>query len=140
MELHWRRMKKRTRILAIVGAAIVVIGLAFALNGWTPLALLGYTMNTVRSAANPAGSLSVDVRSDPPVAQPVATSTPGSGDANSVASDAGNWPSYNRTVTSARFSPLSEINTQTVGSLKILCSYDTKVRETFETGPIVVNG
>jgi alcohol dehydrogenase (cytochrome c) len=133
-------MKKHTRILAIVGAAIVVIGLAFALSGWTPLALLGYMMNTVRSAANPAGSLSVDVRSDPPVARPVVTSTPGSGDANSVASDAGNWPSYNRTVTSARFSPLSEINTQTVGSLKILCTYDTKLRESFETGPIVMNG
>jgi alcohol dehydrogenase (cytochrome c) len=140
IELYWGPMTKRTRVLAIVGAAIVVIGAAIALSGWTPLALLGYAMNTVRSAGNPTGSLSVEVRSDPPTAQPMATSTAGSGDANSVASDSGNWPSYNRTVTAARFSPLREINTQTVSSLEILCSYDTKLRESFETGPIVVNG
>lgn len=125
---------------AMVGAAIVVIGLTLSLCDWTPLALLSYVMNSVRSARNPTGSLSVEVRSDPPDAQPVETSTRGSGDANSVASGSGDWPSYNRTVTSKRFSPLSEINTQTVGSLKILCSYDTKLRETFQTGLIVVNG
>jgi alcohol dehydrogenase (cytochrome c) len=128
------------RFLAIVGAAIVVIGLTLSLCGWTPLALLSYVMNSVRSAGNPTGSLSVEVRSDLPVAQPVAISTRGSGDAKSVASDSGDWPSYNRTVTSERFSPLSEINTQTVGGLKILCSYDTKLRESFESGLIVVNG
>lgn len=63
------------RVLAIVGAAIVVIVLTISLCGWTPLALLGYVMNSLRSAGNPRGSLSVEVRSDPVVAQPVATST-----------------------------------------------------------------
>jgi len=131
---------KRTRFLVIVGAAIVVIGLTLSLCGWTPLALLTYMMNSVRSAGNPAGSLSLEVRSDASVAPPVAISPRGSGHANSVASDSGDWPSYNRAVTSERFSPLSEINTQTVGSLKILCSYDAKLRESFQSGLIVVNG
>jgi len=133
-------MTKRMRFLAIVGAAIVVIGLTLSLCGWTPLALLSYVMNSVLSAGNPTGTLSVEVRSDPVVVQPVATSTRGSEDANSGGSESGNWPSYNRTVTSARFSPLSQINTHTVGSLKILCSYDTKLRESFQSGLIVVNG
>ncbi len=133
-------MTKRMRSLAIVGAAIVVIGLTLSLCGWTPLALLSYVMNSVLSAGNPTGTLSVEVRSDPVVVQPVATSTRGSEDANSGGSESGNWPSYNRTVTSGRFSPLSQINTHTVGSLKILCSYDTKLRESFQSGLIVVNG
>jgi hypothetical protein len=58
-------MTKRTRFLAIAGAAIVVIGLTISLCGWTSLALLGYVINSVRSAGNPTGSPSVEVRSDP---------------------------------------------------------------------------
>ena len=54
---------------------------------------------------------------------------------------AGNeWPSYNRTLTSERYSPLAEINAKTVGQLKVLCTYDTKQYTSFETGLIVVNG
>src|SRR5689334_19089070 len=36
----------------------------------------------------------------------------------------GDWPSYNRTLSSERHSPLSEINTNNVGKLKVLCTYD----------------
>ena len=50
------------------------------------------------------------------------------------------WPSYNRTLTSERYSPLSEINAKTVGALKILCTYDTKQYTSFEPGLIMVNG
>ena len=53
---------------------------------------------------------------------------------------AGDWPSYNKTLTSERFSDLSQINTQNVGKLKVLCSYDTKQFTTFETGLIMVEG
>ena len=54
---------------------------------------------------------------------------------------AGNeWPSYNRTLTSERYSPLAEINAKTVGKLKVLCTYDTKQYTSFETGLIMVNG
>jgi alcohol dehydrogenase (cytochrome c) len=35
------------------------------------------------------------------------------------------WPSYNKTLTSERFSDLSQINTKTVAKLKVLCTYDT---------------
>src|SRR5271157_4209282 len=39
-------------------------------------------------------------------------------------SAAGDWPSYNRTLTSERYSQVSEINTKNVGKLKVLCTYD----------------
>ena len=50
------------------------------------------------------------------------------------------WPSYNRTLTSERFSSLKAINTRTVGGLKVLCSYNTKEQSGFETGLLEVNG
>ncbi len=51
----------------------------------------------------------------------------------------GDWPSYNRTLTSERFSPLRQIDTNNVDNLKVLCTYDTKQITSFETAPIMVN-
>jgi len=50
------------------------------------------------------------------------------------------WPSYNKTLTSERFSDLSQINTKNVAKLKVLCTYDTWRLTSFETGPIMVEG
>jgi alcohol dehydrogenase (cytochrome c) len=50
------------------------------------------------------------------------------------------WPSYNRTLTSERHSPLREIDTATVQRLKVLCTYDTGEEGGFQTGPIEVDG
>ena len=54
--------------------------------------------------------------------------------------DSGDWPSYNKTLTSERYSQLSQINTTNVGKLKVLCTYDTGQYTSFETGMIMVNG
>jgi alcohol dehydrogenase (cytochrome c) len=48
------------------------------------------------------------------------------------------WPSYNRTPSSDRFAPLTQINKSNVGRLKQLCVYDLNVDTNFQTGPIVV--
>ena len=53
---------------------------------------------------------------------------------------AGDWPSYNETPTAERYSTLSEINTQNVNNLKILCTYDTREQTSFQTGLIEVDG
>ena len=53
---------------------------------------------------------------------------------------AADWPSYNKTLTSERFSDLSQINTKNVGKLKVLCTYDTGRFTSFETGLIMVRG
>jgi alcohol dehydrogenase (cytochrome c) len=58
----------------------------------------------------------------------------------SVAGDAADWPAFNRTLTSERFAPVGEINTDNVHSLKELCTFDTHLRENYETGPLVVEG
>ena len=50
------------------------------------------------------------------------------------------WPSYNKTLTSERFSDLSQINTKNVAKLKVLCTYDTWRITSFETGLIMVEG
>ena len=97
-------------------------------------------INTVRSEHNPAGTLVVEVRSGAVVPLDAAQNANESVSGASALADAESWPSYNRTLTSQRFSPLSQINTQTVQGLKVTCTYDTGLHENFNTGPIVIDG
>src|SRR6516162_2419063 len=53
---------------------------------------------------------------------------------------AADWPSYNKTLTSERFSDLSQINTKNVANLKVLCTYDTWRLTSFESGLLMVEG
>ena len=53
---------------------------------------------------------------------------------------AADWPSYNKTLTSERFSDLGQINTKNVAKLKVLCTFDTGRLTAFETGLIMVKG
>src|SRR5258708_4942748 len=50
------------------------------------------------------------------------------------------WPSYNRTLTSERFSPLSTVNVKNADQLKVVCTYDTGQQVSFQTGLIQVDG
>jgi alcohol dehydrogenase (cytochrome c) len=54
--------------------------------------------------------------------------------------DAGDWPSYNRTLAGDRYSPLAEINTRNVSRLRTVCSYTLPEVTALQTGPIVVGG
>ncbi len=49
------------------------------------------------------------------------------------------WPSYNRTLTSERFSPLTSIDTRTVHDLHVVCSYDTGQKTAFQSGLVQVD-
>jgi alcohol dehydrogenase (cytochrome c) len=49
------------------------------------------------------------------------------------------WPSYNKTLTSERFSQLTQINKSNVNNLKVLCTYDTGQYTGFNSGLIKVN-
>jgi alcohol dehydrogenase (cytochrome c) len=132
-------MKRRNKVLVLVSGFIVVGGVALLFfSGWSPMGALGLVLNTFTSANNPKGSAVVEVRGDAtPATAGAAAADVGT---NAQSPDAGSWPSYNRTLTSQRYSPLSQINTQTVRGLKVLCSYDTHVREAFETGPLLIDG
>jgi alcohol dehydrogenase (cytochrome c) len=132
-------LKRRNKIVvSAIGVAALPLVVLY-LHGWSPLSFVGVVLNTVRSANNPPGTMVAEL----PKAATVDGAT-AAGDAapraNPQPVDAGSWPSYNRTLTSQRYSPLSEINTQTVRGLKVLCSYETHLRESFETGPLVIDG
>jgi len=49
------------------------------------------------------------------------------------------WPTYNRTLTSERFTALDAINTKNVKALRIVCSYDTGEQTGFQTGLVQVD-
>src|SRR6202035_5901155 len=50
------------------------------------------------------------------------------------------WPSYNNTLTSERYSTLDAIDSKNVAGLKVLCSYDTGEQVSFQTGLLEVDG
>ena len=128
-------MRRSAKIIVSVLAVVVVLGLGIALSGWSPLTLLGMVLNSVRSATNAPGRLTVEANpgftgSDPQRVR----------DESAALADGGSWGSYNRTLTSERYSPLDAINVRTIRGLKVLCSYDARLRESFETGPLMVDG
>ena len=57
-----------------------------------------------------------------------------------LSANTGDWPSYNKTLTSNRFAQLNQINTGNAGKLKVLCTYDTGQYTGFTAGLIEVNG
>ncbi len=127
--------------LLIIAVALGVIGAAAggALYYVYPVqmsTIAGLTRNYVLSLGAPAGTTTTETNPD----------YKGAGAAGSRpprrprrALTAGDWPSYNRTVNSDRFSPLGEITTANVGKLKVLCTYDVGGYEAFESGLIMVN-
>ena len=50
------------------------------------------------------------------------------------------WPSYNNTLTSERYSTLDAIDAKNVAGLKVMCSFDTGEQTSFQTGLIEIDG
>jgi alcohol dehydrogenase (cytochrome c) len=92
-------------------------------------------LNSVRSATNAPGRLTVEVNE-----RFTGADSHRARSNKAEPADGDSWGSYNRTLTSERYSPLDAINVRTVRDLKVLCSYDTRLRESFETGPLMVEG
>jgi alcohol dehydrogenase (cytochrome c) len=95
----------------------------------------GLARNYVWSWTAPSGATTTEV--NPNYHGAAAAASPSRA---SQANLAGDWPSYNRTLTSERYSPLDQINTRTIGNLTVLCTYDTREYTNFESGLIMVNG
>jgi alcohol dehydrogenase (cytochrome c) len=136
-------MKRAFMIAAGVAAVVflTVLAAGIALYRWYPHRIVTYTSlarSYIHTLTAPAGTTITESNPayDPPraatarlVAAAVDNATPGT-----------DWPSYNRTLASERFSPLDEINPKTVSRLKVICTYDTKQFSNFESGVIMVNG
>lgn len=50
------------------------------------------------------------------------------------------WPSYNNTLTSERFSLLDAIDEKNVAGLKVICSFDTGEQVSFQSGLVEIDG
>lgn len=73
------------------------------------------------------------------------TSTPGVAQINgsriaNADSEPGNWLAHGRTYSEQRYSPLDQINTETVSELGFLWEYDPRAIRGMEATPIVVDG
>jgi alcohol dehydrogenase (cytochrome c) len=131
-----RRGELIVSALVAVGAAGVGAGAALYLAYPTQVEVAaGAARGELLSLNAPAGTLTTERNADykAPVAPAAAAGT-------APATAAGDWPSYNKTLTSERFSDLAQINTKNVRNLKVLCTYDTRQFTSFESGLIMVQG
>jgi alcohol dehydrogenase (cytochrome c) len=133
-------MLKKLLILAVVliAAGGAAVGALYYLYPVRVSVFAGLVRNYVLSLNAPAGTVTTELnpadKGAGAVAPLPASEAPSSGPTSE------DWPSYNRTLTSDRYSELRQINVENVSKLKILCTYDTKQYSAFESGPIMVNG
>jgi alcohol dehydrogenase (cytochrome c) len=129
------------RKLLLLACALVVIGAvaAGALYYAYPVqvsTLAGLTRNYLISWFAPPGTTTTELNA---AYQGTGTAAPAPpAEAPSAGAAAEDWPSYNRTLTSERYSPLNQINTKNAGKLKVLCTYDVDQFAAFESGLIMV--
>jgi alcohol dehydrogenase (cytochrome c) len=126
--------------LLMIAVALGVIGAATggALYYFYPVQVsifAGLTRNYVLTWFAPRGTTTTELNAAYKDAGAVARAA----EASSPSVTAGDWPSYNRTLTSERYSQLNQINTKNVGQLKVLCTYDVGQFAAFESGLIMVD-
>jgi alcohol dehydrogenase (cytochrome c) len=122
---------------AIALIAVIAGGVAYVYwDQAVPIAAMA--INYVRYFNAPAGTIvteeAAEVSGPPPAAAAKANN------ANAEAAENTDWPEYNRTLTSNRFAPLSEINSTNAGQLKVLCTYDTGQYTGFTSGLLKIEG
>jgi alcohol dehydrogenase (cytochrome c) len=121
-------------ILIAIAAAAGGAGIAFFVANKSRVEVaVGETRSELLSLRAPPGTVTTEINpAYKGAAAPAAAAAP-----SPAAAD---WPSYNKTLSSERFSDLSQINTKNVGKLRVLCTYDTGRFASFETGLIMVEG
>src|SRR5215468_6022978 len=133
---RWLLRYWRALLGAIVVGGIAVGCLSYVF--WDQTVLIGsMAINYVRYWSAPAGTLETEVAQAGATAQPSAASASPQAASGGVEGD---WPSYNKTLTSNRFSQLSQINRTNADKLKVLCTYDTGQYTGFNSGLLEVNG
>jgi alcohol dehydrogenase (cytochrome c) len=126
---------KRWVIAGAVILAVAVAGGVFAVADPFLMTLLAATArNFFVSLSAPPGTIAIESNpsyAGPPAVAPSPAATP-------PGREAADWPTYNRTLTSDRYSPLSQLDTKNVSELRVLCTYDIDQWVTFESGLIMV--
>ena len=125
------------RPLLIAGSVVVAGafagGVAYYLFPGELTQIGGLGINYVRSLSHSPGTLTTELNPAFKGATAPASAPPAAPAAS------GDWPSYNKTLSSERFSGLSQIDTGNASKLKVICTYDVKKFSAFETGLIMVN-
>ena len=146
-----RRLSTKNNILLIIAGVLVVTGAASTGTLYAywdqAVPLAGMAINYVRYLSAPAGTLATETAASKDAELPAASDASAQGPvpAAPLVSDqtpgaaTGNWPSYNKTLTSNRFSRLNQINKNNVGKMKVLCTYDTGQYAGFTSGLLEVN-
>jgi alcohol dehydrogenase (cytochrome c) len=123
----------------LVTAALVLVAAGTLYAFWDQVVpVAGLMVNYFRSSDAPPGTLTIEMAPPAREVGPVAP-VPSSAAPTPLATSL-EWPNYNRTLTSERYSPLGQIDRNNVGGLTVVCTYDTKEHTGFETSPIMVNG
>src|SRR6516225_7982651 len=135
---RWLLRYWRALLGAIVVGGIAVGSLSYAYWDQTVL-IASMTINYLRYWSAPAGTLETEVAQTGASVQPSTSPVSASLEAASGETE-GDWPSYNKTLTSNRFSQLSQINRTNADKLKVLCTYDTRQYTGFTSGLLEVNG
>jgi alcohol dehydrogenase (cytochrome c) len=135
------RKEYEMKKLLILATVVFVVGVATAATLYYlyPVQMAQYAgmaRNLYLTLSAPHGTVTTELNG---ASQGVETVPPPAADAPLPESTSADWPSYNRTLTSDRYSPLRQINTENAGKLKILCTYDTNQYAAFESGLIMVN-
>jgi len=131
---------RKSKILPIAGVLLIAGAIAAGvLYGYWDEAvpLAGMAVNFVRTLTAPSGTTTTE-EAAPSTSAEVPMNAPAAATLPAVLAD--DWPGYNKTLTSERYSPLSQVNTTNVSRLKVLCTYDTRQYTAFEPGLIVVDG
>jgi alcohol dehydrogenase (cytochrome c) len=128
-------MNRRLKIIIVaLGAAAMGAGITSSLADEAGVEVdLGEVRGAILSLFAPAGVVGTETNPNYKGAAAPAPAVPPS-------PAAADWPSYNKTLTSERFSDLGQINTKNVAKLKVLCNYDTGQLTSIETGLIMVEG
>jgi len=123
---------------AIVVVGTAVAGLSYAFWDQT-VQITSMAVNYVRYWSAPAGTLETEVAETGATVGSSASPVSALPQAAPVETE-GDWPSYNKTLTSNRFSQLNQINRTNADKLKVLCTYDTKQYTGFNSGLLQVDG
>jgi alcohol dehydrogenase (cytochrome c) len=129
-----RRLELFSAVLFALNVCVVGGGVTSSLADEAAVEVdLGDLRGAILTLFAPAGAVATETNPNYKGAAAPAPAAPPS-------SAAADWPSYSKTLTSERFSDLSQINTKNVAKLKVLCTFDTGRLTAFETGLIMVQG
>ncbi len=147
-------MKFALKVIGAVAVVALVAGFIVTEFYWNTAVKYGSrAVNYVRYMSAPTGTLTTqtsptytaakDDSSTASIAASISTNStssaePGQGVAKLSHDASTAWPSYNRSLTSNRFSPLDGINTSNAKKLKVLCTFNTGEYTGFNSGILQV--